>query len=233
MSKAIVATLFDLQELDLELDRLEGERETLRRRQDEDATKSEREAALRARKRGERARDEARTAEAALHEAEARIQKQEQRLYGGGTGARDLSALQTELTHLKAAHTDQEERVLALMLAADDADTAARAAVAALRQAERDWEAQRAQIGTRLAQEATQVDDLRARRARQAATIDAEALRRYDTIRRTHGGRAVALVQANTCQACHMAVTSSALQRARSGTEMIPCGNCGRILFVR
>lgn len=236
MSKAVVADLYALQERDLELDRVTGEIEVLRRTLGEDATRPQREAALRARKRADQARTAAQTAEAALHEAEARIQRHERQLYGGGTGSRDLTALQTELTHLKTAHAEQEERVLTQMLAAEEADTAGRAALRALREAERAWEAKRQELGARLNEAETRLDEARARRADQAAAIaaaDAAVLGRYDALRRTHGGLAVALVQANTCQACRVVVTSAALQRARVGAELVPCNNCGRILFVR
>lgn len=233
MSKSVVADLFALQELDLEIDRVAGELEALRRGMTEDATRAPRETVLRARKRAEQARGAARDAEAALHELEARIQKQEQRLYGGGTGSRDLGAMQTELTHMKASHSEQEEGVLERMLAAEEAESAARKAVGALREAERAWETKRQEMGARVAADEVRLGEVREQRETHAATIDAETLRRYDGLRRAHGGRAVALVQANTCQACRVVVGSAALQRARAGAELVPCPNCGRILYIR
>lgn len=233
MSRSVVADLYALQDLDLEVDRVAGDMEALRRGMGADTTRPEREAALRARKRAEQMRGAAQTAESALHDLEARIRKQEQRLYGGSTGARDLGAMQTELTHMKAAHAEQEEGVLAHMLAAEEAETAARAAVATLRSAERAWETKRQEMGARLTADEAQLDELRERRAVHAEGIGVEVLRRYDTLRRAHGGRALALVQSNTCQVCRVAVASAAVQRARAGTELVPCPNCGRILFAR
>lgn len=233
MSRIVVADLFALQELDLEIDRVAGEIEALRRGMGEDATRAERESALRMRKRAEQERKAAQVAENALHDLEARIQKQEQRLYGGGAGSRDLGAMQTELMHLKAAHETQEEGVLERMLAAEEAETAAREAVRTLRQVERSWEDKRQEMGARITTDETQLGALRERRAQQTAGVEADTLRRYDALRRTHGGRALALVQGNTCQVCRVAVGSAAVQRARTGAELVPCPNCGRILFVR
>ena len=233
MSKALVAELFALQEIDQEIDRGRIEADALRRSLAEDATRPAREAAASVRRQAERARQEARSAEAALQDAEARIQKQEARLYGGGTGQRDLGALQNELSHLKAAHAEQEERVLAVMLAAEEAEAVAARAAAELSAAERDWERRKGELRDRLADMETAATDLRTRRAAQAAAIDPEGVRRYEAIRGTHGGRGVALVQGGTCQACRVAITSGALQRAKPGTELVLCPNCGRILYVR
>ena len=233
MTRAAVADLYDLQELDLDIDRRSAERELQRRNLDEDVVRPARETLSRARRQAERARAEAQTAEAALHEAEARIQRHEQRLYGGGTGARDLSALQTELAHLRAAHAEQEDRALAVMLAAEEAEAAEHAAREALQVAERDEQTRRGQLRTSLADADARLAELRAQRETRAATIPVDVLGRYETIRRTHGGRGIALVQAGTCQACRVVVSSGTLQRARAASELVPCTNCGRLLFVR
>jgi predicted nucleic acid-binding Zn-ribbon protein len=233
MSQAVVAKLFDLQQLDLDIDRVLTEIEATRRALAEDATKPARDAATRAKRQAGEARRAAREAENSVHEAEARIQKQEKRLYAGETPVRDLAALQTELAHLRTAHTTQEEQVLTLMLAAEEAEGAAARAAEALQAAEHDWEQQKAHHLTHMGTLESSLAALRAQHDAQAAAIDADAVRRYDTIRRTHGGRGVAVVQGGTCQVCRVAVTSGALQRARSGTELVPCNNCGRILYVR
>jgi predicted nucleic acid-binding Zn-ribbon protein len=233
VSRALVAELFALQEIDQEIDRGRIEVDALRRALAEDATRPAREAAANGRRQAEQARQEAHSAEAALQDAELRIQRQEARLYGGATGQRDLGALQSELSHLKAAHAEQEERVLAVMLAAEEAETAAARAAEELSAAERDLERHKGELRVRLADTETAATSLRARRAAQAAVIDPEGLRRYEAIRATHGGRAVALVQGGTCQACRVVITSGALQRAKPGTELVPCPNCGRILYVR
>lgn len=233
VSRAVVAELYELQQLDLEIDRSATEAESLRRALAEDVTRPTREAAARARARADRARRETREAELALQEAESRIKKQESRLYGGGTALRDLGALQTELSHLQSAHAAQEERVLALMLAAEEADVVTVRAAESHATAERDWVQRRAEISTHLKQVESAHAELRDRRDTQTAAIDPEALRRYEALRGSHTGRAVALVQNGTCQVCRVVLPSGVLQRARSATELVPCNHCGRILYVR
>jgi predicted nucleic acid-binding Zn-ribbon protein len=233
VGRAQIAELYELQLLDLEIDRSATEAESLRRSLAEDATRPTREAAARARARAERARRETGEAELALREAETRITKQEARLYGGGTAVRDLGALQTELGHLQTAHAAQEERVLALMLAAEEAQAAATQAAESHAAAERVWVLRRDELRLRLSQMESALAELRAQRDARTATIDAEALRRYDDLRRAHAGRAVALVREGTCQACRVVLPSGVLQRARAGAELVPCNHCGRILYVR
>jgi uncharacterized protein len=232
MSRTAIAALYDLQQLDLELDRAATELEALRRALAEDATRSARESAARARARAERARRDAREAESAVHEAEARIQKQESRLYGGGAAMRDLSALQTELVHLKQAHADMEERALPLMLAAEEAEAEMQRAAEAYAAAERDWERRRGELGARIAAAEAALAGLRTRRETQVAAIEPAMLGRYEASRRSHGGRGVSLAQNGTCQACRVVLASGTVQRARSGAELVPCTNCGRILYV-
>ncbi len=150
MSQAVVAKLFDLQQLDLDIDRVLTEIEVTRRALAEDATKPARDAAARAKRQAGEARRAAREAESSVHEAEARIQKQEKRLYAGETPVRDLAALQTELAHLRTAHAMQEEQVLTLMLAAEEVEGAASQAAEALQAAEHDWEQQKAHLRTHM-----------------------------------------------------------------------------------
>ncbi len=233
MGRTVVATLYELQQLDLELDRLAMEAEGIQRALAEDVVRPAREAAAGARRQVARERKAASEAEAILRDMETRIQKQEARLYGGGTAARELGALQTELSHLKDAHAQQEERVLTAMLALEEAEAASARAADAQAVAERDWESRRTELAARRAADEAETAELRGQREAQAHGVDPASLSRYEGLRRGHGGRAVALVQNGTCQACRVAVTSGALQRARSGTELVPCNNCGRILYVR
>ncbi|HEX9057507.1 MAG TPA: C4-type zinc ribbon domain-containing protein [Ktedonobacterales bacterium] len=232
MSRAAITALYELQQLDLEMERVATDLDALRRSLAEDATKPTRDAAARARTVAERAQREAREAEAVVHEGEARIQRHEARLYGGGTAMRDLSALEIELTHMRSAHAQQEEHALKLMLAAEDAQAAAQRAVQAHTAAERAWSERRNELRSRVTERESALGQLQQRRVEHTASIDAESLRRYEAVRRAHGGRGVALVQNGTCQACRVAITSGALQRVRASVELVACQNCGRLLYM-
>ena len=63
-------------------------------------------------------------------------------------------------------------------------------------------------------------------------TVSAEDRATYDSLRRQKGGKAVALLVEGTCGLCGVAPSSSRIQAARQGGEMVRCGNCGRILYA-
>jgi predicted nucleic acid-binding Zn-ribbon protein len=52
----------------------------------------------------------------------------------------------------------------------------------------------------------------------------------YDRLRPAKKGRAVALLEDGVCTACGVAPSSSRIQSARQGNDLVLCGNCGRIL---
>jgi predicted nucleic acid-binding Zn-ribbon protein len=171
-------------------------------------------------------------AEWALEDLERRLKQQEQRLYSGNvTNAKELSALQQEIQHLRAQQGRQEETVLTMMEAAEALRETAEQSARAVSEAERAWDlantagiARHEQLGMRL-------QELRGKRAELASTLDSELVKRYEGMRKTRQGRAVSKVEQNSCQWCRVILTPSELQRVRVSSELQMCSNCGRILY--
>ena len=63
-----------------------------------------------------------------------------------------------------------------------------------------------------------------------AAAVDAQALKRYSTIRMRRG-LAVAPVKAGTCQGCHMNIPPQLFNVLQRGTTLETCPNCNRIVY--
>ena len=227
------ATLFQLQQHDLDLERLLAEQQALanalqastqlkKLRIEQARAQQELRAGLKAQK----------EAEWALEELERRLHTQEQRLYSGGiTNPKELYTLQQEVQHLRAQQSRQEEMVLEVMEAAEFLQNTARRATEALQQAEEEWAKSNAESILRRDQLETKRQELQTRRAQFADTIDAELLKRYETLRRSKQGRAISKVEQNSCQWCRVILTPSELQRVRVSTELQTCSNCGRILY--
>jgi uncharacterized protein len=233
MSRAVIAELLALQQLDLDIERGVIEADALRRELENDATTRTARAALQKATQTATVRArEVREAESMLEDTQARIQRQETRLYAGGTPPKELSALQQEIAHLNVQRASQEDALLAAMEASEAAQRATEQRREALDAAMRAQGADRAQLATKLAESETRLTDLRARRAAKAAPLPADALARYESLRRTRAGRAIAEVKGGTCQACRVSLTTATLQRVRAGSEFVPCSNCGRILYV-
>jgi predicted nucleic acid-binding Zn-ribbon protein len=229
----ITATLFQLQQFDLEADRLVAEQQALtsslqstsllnKLRAEESIAQQQLATGLQAQK----------DAEWALEDVERRLKQQEQRLYNGSvTNAKELNALQQEAQNLRAQQARQEEKALEMMEAAEDLNTTAEQKTQAVKEAEQTWELSNAAGVARLDQLEEKLQELRSKRAGLTATLDGELVKRYEGMRKTKQGRVVSKVEQNSCQWCRVILTPSELQRVRIGSELQTCSNCGRILY--
>ncbi len=120
---------------------------------------------------------------------------------------------------------------LEVMEAADSLQEVARGKAEALEQAESAWIKESASMVTRRDQLEVRKQEVQAKRAQLAASIDAEFITRYEAMRRTKQGRAVSKVEQNACQWCRVILTVSELQHVRVSKDLQTCTNCGRILY--
>lgn len=229
----IMAALFQLQQLDLEVDRLVAEKQALasslqstsllkKLRAEEQSAQQQLAGGVQAQK----------DAEWALEDVERRLKQQEQRLYNGSaTGAKELNALQQEVQNLRAQQARQEEKALEMMEAAESLRESLEQRTRAVKEAEQSWELSNAAGVTRFGQLEEKLQGLRDKRAELIATMDDELVKRYEGMRKTKQGRVISKVEQNSCQWCRVILTPSELQRVRISAELQTCSNCGRILY--
>jgi predicted nucleic acid-binding Zn-ribbon protein len=228
-----VATLFQLQQLDLDLDRLTSEQQAIasslqghtklnRLRTEYSISQQQLQSGIQAQK----------EAEWALEDANQRLAAQEQRLYGGTvSNPKELHALQQEVQRLRAQQSRQEDKVLQVIDAAESLQEMVKQKAEALRAAEQSWKEESAALVTRLDQLEARRKELQAKRSQAALDVAADLLTRYEAMRPSKQGRAVSRVEQNACQWCRVLLTSSEMQRVRIGVEVQTCSNCGRILY--
>jgi uncharacterized protein len=229
----IAATLYQLQQLDLELERLIAEQQALESSLQGDSVlkrlRAEHTIAQHQLHLGLQAQKEA---EWALEELDRRMRLQEQRLYSGVvTNPKELYALQQEVQHLRAQQNRQEEMALEVILATESLQEVANSKAEALRQAEEKWAEANAAGMIRRDQLDVKQQELLANREQFVSDIDANLLKRYEALKRTKQGRAISKVDQNSCQWCRVILTPSELQRVRVNTDLQMCSNCGRILY--
>ena len=229
----IAATLYQLQQIDLELERLVSEQQALARTLQGDSAlakaRAEQRIAQQQLQSGLQAQKEA---EWALEELDQRLKMLAQRLYSGSiTNPKELYAVQQETQRLRAQQSRQEEMTLEVMDATDTLREMAKQKSAALQGAEEAWSQFNASSVQRGEQLENKRQEVQARRDQFASGIDAELLKRYETLKRSKQGRAVSKVEQNSCQWCRVILTPSELQRARTSQDLQLCGNCGRILY--
>jgi len=229
----VAALLFQLQQLDLELDRINAEQQSVTNTLQSNTTlRKLRSEYAHAQQQAQASLLTQKEAEWALEDLNSRLKVQEQRLYNGTVvNPKELQSLQQESQRLRAQQSRQEDVVLEVIDMAESLQEMARSKLVALQQAEQAWEQESSDLVTRRDHLEKKKQDLQAKRSKMVSTLDAELLSRYNTMRRMKQGRAVSKVEQNSCQWCRVILTPSELQRVRTSSELQMCTNCGRILY--
>ena len=97
---------------------------------------------------------------------------------------------------------------------------------------EDEWQETQARLSAEQNELVNRLRQLKAKRAKLQKTIEAGDLALYEDLRRRRGGRAVALLEGDLCQACRVTLPSSKAQQAHQGEVLTLCGSCERILYV-
>ncbi len=162
-----------------------------------------------------------------------KITQQEKTLYQGkALSAKEATNLQGEITSLKRRHSQREELLLGAMVETDETERRLEQTQAGLATLQAEWQVEQEQLTQQQTTLKTKAAELKQQRPVIARAIDADDLEDYEDLRERKAGRAVAVVKDGICQGCGMAASSSRIQHARTGTELIYCSTCGRILHV-
>ena len=172
-------------------------------------------------------------AETDVEDVRAKAAEVESKLYGGKvTNPKELSDLDADLRSIKHLVASREDILLGLLVEIDEADKQLRAANSAYSEIESGWTQEQGELLKEKGQIEPDVESLQARRERQAASIDRPSMGLYQLLRDRHSGRAVARLERGMCQGCRITLPMSLLQKARSGTGLVQCVSCERILLV-
>ncbi|HZO88403.1 MAG TPA: C4-type zinc ribbon domain-containing protein [Chthonomonadaceae bacterium] len=158
----------------------------------------------------------------------------EKKLYGGTVRApKELQSLQEEIEMLKRQRGRLDEKILTLM----DEVEAQRAREAetkqALAAAEAAFQAKRAAYKRDAEALVAQARIVAAQRAEAAKAVPPALLKRYESLRASKGGLAIAALEdENACGGCKMGLPSSQVKRIHEGNTIEVCENCGRLLCI-
>ena len=131
---------------------------------------------------------------------------------------------------MKAKNEQLEDATLAVIDRVEEAERIVARATDDLKKLEEDWQRQQQQLSRDIEQLDSNLEDLRQKRGEQIELIDKATVNLYERIRQQKSP-AVTRVEQGICRACRISLSASAQQRARSGQPM-PCGTCGRILYI-
>ena len=161
------------------------------------------------------------------------IQEEEAKLYGGSiTNIRELEAIGNETAALKEQFQVLDEQLLASMELMEASQERVRTLKEELARAKKQRQSAHSKLTGEKTRLTDMVKDVETQRIGMAANIQATDLRRYETLRLSKGGLAIAKVERGLCRGCLMALPTHQLQRARTGRETVLCSTCGRILFA-
>ena len=164
---------------------------------------------------------------------EAKAQAEDKRLYSGTvTAAKELQSIQEEIDALHRRQSTLEDEVLELMVQIEpldaelDAFGRRRAEIAGAAQTVRE------RIGELEGEIDAAVEVVAAERAALAATVPADVVSEYESLRTRLGGIAVAKLEAGSCRGCHLHLSAVELDRIKKlpRDEIVHCEECGRIL---
>ena len=88
-----------------------------------------------------------------------------------------------------------------------------------------------AQLVTRRERISTDLEELKAERARLREAAPQDLLPLYDRLLKTKDGIAVAPAEDSKCGGCHMKVIAQTIHAVKSGHEITHCEMCGRMLY--
>lgn len=232
MSKA--ETLYRLQTIDLEIDernrRLKEVKATL---EGNEELRRVRQALQDGEKKLSRQRTKLRDRELEMQSLVNKIASVEDRLYSGRIKKpKELANLQDEVQYLKRRKGELEDQVLETMIEVEESEASVTEQRERLARLEEDWQEAQARLSAEQGELTNRLSQLKADRAKLQRTIEAGDLALYEDLRRRRGGRAVALLEGELCQACGVTLPTSKVQQARQGEVLTLCGSCERILYV-
>ena len=223
--------LWRLQEVDSRIAALQAEIETAesRIRRDPELERAREGAAVAERER--RAREqEATAAESEMNALQARVKTLDRRLYGGSVhNPQELVDMQRELDALRARALESEEHAIALLEDAESSAAHEQSRIAGLQAEEARRAAAIEPLRARLASLAEQQVQATAEREAVIAALDAAAVALYARVAQRRQPAVVGLA-GDSCGGCHLPLSNEERRLVRTGTQIVQCSNCDRIL---
>ena len=227
--------ILELQELDTSIDRLGHRREELEAGEELSAVRKEMEEAEsrlgEIRLASDAVASESRRLENEIESMNAKLVAEEKRMYDGSiANAKELEALQHEISSLKERRSRAEDGLLEQMQRGEDLEAAP------ARPTRRSWppaRRSRRSAATRSVSSTRSRATLTAKgteREALAGGFDEELLELYEDLRRQKHGVGAAAIVDGVCQACHEQLSAVELDRLKRTDGVKRCEYCRRIV---
>jgi predicted nucleic acid-binding Zn-ribbon protein len=230
-SVSVVADLFKLQSLDVELEAKQGALALLRSHlEDGDGLDDSRAALEASRLRLRELETSENDLELQDEELSAHLSEMETKLYSGRiSNPKELNDLNNDVAMLKRRRESLDEQVLLLMDQVEATRNAVAVAEGDLEVAINDVEARRESMSRERDETLLQISQLEAQRSALASQLPGSALNQYDVVRQRRRP-AVVSVERGVCSGCRVEIPDHLIKEARR--QLTFCSSCNRILFV-
>lgn len=229
-----IERLYKLQELDLRIASLENELAGLEAKLGDDSTLAEasrRVGVLEAH--ADQLASRRRTIGRSLEGLQDRLEQIQSRLYGGAvTSVKEMEAAEEERAATERSIAESEDLLLEAMVKAEEIDDTLAKGRQIVEQLENQRRADVSALTAKVEDARGKLRALSPQRSEITAEIPPAVLHRYETLRSSKGGTAVARVERGLCSGCRMALSTSELQRVRSAADPMSCGSCRRLLYL-
>jgi predicted nucleic acid-binding Zn-ribbon protein len=226
--------LYRLQQIDSQLDWLNGRLQEIEAALKEDSVlRQAEESARKAEDDLQRARKVLRTAEENVLQQRTKIEQNESTLYSGKMhNPKELKDLEKEVEALKRFLSVLEDRQLEAMMSEEEAVSNYQIIAAELEKVRAQFQMEAGELALEKDKLGKDVIRLEEERRISASAVDAEDLVLYTNLREKRRGVAVAKVVDRACSACGSTLNTSLLDAVHSPNQLNLCDTCGRILYT-
>jgi predicted nucleic acid-binding Zn-ribbon protein len=144
---------------------------------------------------------------------------------------KEYQAMQHEIASAQDGIRAQEDKILESMEEAEALTAALKTAEAELKQQEAAISAERTVLEAEAVELQKQADEKQGARASIAAQISAPALRLFEHVARQRKGQALAEARDGVCTVCHVRLRPQVFNEVRRNESLIQCESCLRILY--
>ncbi|HBT96672.1 MAG TPA: hypothetical protein DEB25_03035 [Desulfobulbaceae bacterium] len=229
-----IAQLVQLQKLDLELDKIDSsirtEEEALAQRQQDIASREEAVGELAAAIKDKE--KEKKLLEGNMADKQDQVRDRQAKMMRVQT-SREQQAILKEIEEAKKVVKENEEHILSIMQEIDTMSIRI-GEEKNLIAGETTLVTEESERVQRLVAEIASVKKVKlARRGQEATQIDAALLRKYEMLRKRRHGIAIANVEREVCQGCHMKLPPQQYNLLLRGDSIHECPSCQRIVYYQ
>jgi predicted nucleic acid-binding Zn-ribbon protein len=229
-----VKQMFALQELDIILDRIQGDQDKAEHELDNGEMVGSLESELE--RDAEWLQETELQQQASKLESESHKERSESlnsQLYGGEiTNPRDLESLEREASNVQQLVEQQESALSEIKDQIEAAQTRKTELQSKLEEVRTAWEIRQAELQSAIKELNEKRAGFEGQRSKLTEGLDPSSLQRYEILRKSRGGLAVVKVERGLCQGCRMSLPTHQQQRVRNGNQTVLCSSCGRILIL-